>query len=73
MSQFEFIYDLSTRFKNRIQITSYGYKPYKDAVENAFGAEVDFAMLVKQYGEARGKKYGPYQGALKERQSGNQT
>lgn len=66
----EFIYDLSTRFKNRIQITSDGYKPYKDAVENAFGSDVDFAMLVKQYGESKGKKYGPYQGAIKEKQTG---
>lgn len=66
----EFIYDLSMRFKNRIQITSDGFKPYKEAVENAFGSDVDFAMLVKQYGEAKGKKYGPYQGAIKEKQTG---
>lgn len=67
----EFMYDLSTRLKKRIQITSDGYRPYKDAVEIAFGADVDFAMLVKQYGEARGKKYGPYEGAIKEKQTGN--
>lgn len=66
----EFIYDLSTRMKGRIQITSDGFGPYKDAVENAFGAEVDFGMLVKQYSPMKGKKYGLYEGAVKERRIG---
>src|SRR5258705_13490026 len=34
---------------NRIQLTSDGFRPYKDAVDDAFGMEVDFAMLVKMY------------------------
>lgn len=67
----EFIYDLSTRFTDKIQLTSDGFSSYKEAVENAFGSEVDFGMLVKQYGEAKGKKYGPYQGAIKERHIGS--
>lgn len=66
----KFMQDLSTRFTNRIQLTSDGYRPYKDAVENNFGADVDFAMLVKQYGEAKGKKYGPYEGTIKEKITG---
>jgi hypothetical protein len=42
--------DLAGRLKNRVQITSDGHKPYIEAVENAFGSEVDFALLVKMYG-----------------------
>src|SRR5258708_28671336 len=34
---------------NRIQLTSDGFRPYKDAVDDAFGMDVDFAMLVKMY------------------------
>lgn len=45
-----FIYDLASRMKNRIQLTSDGHKAYLDAVEGAFGCEVDYAMLVKMYG-----------------------
>lgn len=46
----QFMGDLSRRLKNRVQITSDGHKPYVEAVENAFGSEVDFALLVKMYG-----------------------
>ncbi|MEN6335653.1 MAG: IS1 family transposase [Phycisphaerales bacterium] len=45
-----FISDLAYRLKNRVQLTSDGHKPYLSAVEDAFGGEVDYAMLVKQYG-----------------------
>lgn len=48
----EFISDLASRLANRIQLTTDGYKVYLDAVEDAFGADVDYAMLVKLYGEA---------------------
>jgi len=34
----------------RIQLTTDGFKPYLEAVENAFGADVDYAQLVKMYG-----------------------
>jgi len=45
-----FIHDLASRLKNRIQLTSDGHKTYLDAVEGAFGSDVDYAMLVKMYG-----------------------
>ena len=49
-----FIGDLAYRLKNRVQLTSDGHKAYLSAVEDAFGGEVDYAMLVKLYGTARG-------------------
>lgn len=38
------------RLKNRVQLTTDGHRVYLNAVENAFGADVDYAMLVKLYG-----------------------
>jgi len=40
------------RLRNRVQITTDGHKPYLEAIEGAFGGDVDYAMLVKIYGEA---------------------
>jgi IS1 family transposase len=45
----DFIADLAGRLKSRIQLTSDGLRVYVDAVEQAFGASVDFAMLIKTY------------------------
>jgi len=45
-----FIDDLASRLANRVQITTDGHKVYVEAIERAFGAEVDYAMLVKHYG-----------------------
>ncbi len=45
-----FIGDLAKRVANRIQLTSDGYRAYETAVENAFGCEIDYSMLVKIYG-----------------------
>lgn len=45
-----FIDDLASRVSTRIQITTDGLRFYADAIEGAFGAEVDFAMLIKLYG-----------------------
>jgi IS1 family transposase len=45
-----FINDLKSRLANRVQLTSDGLKVYLNAVEDAFGADVDFAQLVKIYG-----------------------
>ena len=45
-----FLMDLAPRLRNRVQITTDGHKPYIDAVEQAFGEDVDYAMLVKYYG-----------------------
>ena len=42
--------DLRRRVVNRPQITSDGYSPYVDAVEEAFGADVDFAQIIKEAG-----------------------
>jgi IS1 family transposase len=47
-----FVNDLAYRLKNRVQLTSDGHKAYLSAVEDAFGGEVDYAMLVKLYGAA---------------------
>jgi hypothetical protein len=41
---------LASRLANRVQLTSDGHKAYLEAVEGAFGADVDYAMLVKLYG-----------------------
>jgi IS1 transposase len=45
------MHDLARRLANRLQLTSDGYLAYKPAVEAAFGTEIDFAQLVKIYGE----------------------
>lgn len=45
-----FMQDLASRIANRIQLTTDGHRVYADAVENAFGADIDYAMLVKLYG-----------------------
>jgi IS1 family transposase len=47
---FEFINDLAGRLANRVQLTTDGHRPYLAAVEDAFGGEIDYAMLVKLYG-----------------------
>ena len=51
-----FIADLSSRLANRIQLTTDGHKAYLDAVEEAFGRNIDYAMLVKLYGAPKGKE-----------------
>lgn len=48
----EFIADLAGRLRERVQLTTDGHKPYLEAVESAFGADIDYAMLVKLYGDA---------------------
>jgi hypothetical protein len=45
-----FMDDLRGRLANRVQLTSDGHKAYLEAVEGAFGADVDYAQLVKIYG-----------------------
>jgi IS1 family transposase len=47
-----FINDLAKRLANRVQLTSDGHRPYLEAIEGAFGAAIDYATLVKVYGEA---------------------
>jgi len=46
-----FVEDLAGRLANRIQLTTDGLKLYLNAVKSAFGYDIDYAMLVKIYGE----------------------
>lgn len=48
-----FIRGLEKRLPNRVQITTDGYLPYRDAVINYFGKKADYAQLVKSYGNER--------------------
>ena len=55
-----FIGDLASRLANRVQLTSDGHAPYLQAVEGAFGADVDYAQLVKIYGASPESAKGRY-------------
>lgn len=46
----DFVNDLASRLAHRVQITSDGHRAYLEAIEAAFGMDVDYAMLVKHYG-----------------------
>jgi IS1 family transposase len=48
-SAYHFIHDLAERLANRIQLTTDGHKAYLTAVEDAFGSQIDYAMLQKIY------------------------
>ena len=56
-----FMDDLRSRLANRVQLTSDGHRAYVEAVEGAFGGDIDYAMLVKMYGAAPEgeKRYSP--------------
>lgn len=58
---YKFMNSLKSRLANRVQLTTDGHKVYLWAVEDTFGSEVDYAMLVKLYGaEPEGeKRYSP--------------
>lgn len=60
---YRFMQDLKSRLANRVQITTDGHTSYLWAVENVFGSEVDYAMLVKLYGQQPDgeKRYSPAQ------------
>lgn len=47
-----FICDLAGRLANRVQLSTDGLSAYRTAVESAFGMEIDFAQLIKQYGKS---------------------
>jgi hypothetical protein len=59
----EFVIDVASRLKNRVQLTTDGHKPYLSAAEAAFGSAVDYAMLQKIYGSPAidEKRYSPAQ------------
>jgi len=46
----EFMEDVASRLTTRVQITTDGHRAYAEAVEGAFGMDVDYAMLIKLYG-----------------------
>ena len=52
----EFMQDIASRLASRVQLTTDGHTPYLDTVEGAFGADVDYAQLIKLYGAAPNPK-----------------
>jgi IS1 family transposase len=52
-----FVSDVASRLKNRPQISSDGLRAYVEAVENAFGMNVDFGMIIKNYGADKGEHH----------------
>ena len=72
---YEFMKDLAGRLANRVQLTTDGHAAYLTAVESAFGSNIDYAMLVKLYGESgeSQKRYSPAEciGARPDPISGN--
>lgn len=56
----EFMQDVAGRLANRVQLTTDGHKAYLAAVDGAFGADVDYAMLEKIYGAAPESVRGRY-------------
>jgi IS1 family transposase len=56
-----FINDLKSRLANRVQLTTDGHRVYIDAIDSAFGSEIDYAQLVKLYGQEpeTEKRYSP--------------
>jgi IS1 family transposase len=70
--------NLRGRLANRVQLTTDGHRAYLEAVEEAFGADIDYGMLVKLYGAETGgqgheRKYSPSEclGARKDTITGN--
>ena len=55
-SAYEFMTDVASRLRWRVQLTTDAHKPYLSAVEDAFGAQVDYATLQKLYGSDRGRE-----------------
>jgi IS1 family transposase len=62
-SAHEFMTDVANRIRTRVQLTTDGHSVYLAAVEDAFGGDVDYAQLVKIYGNdpAAEKRYSPAQ------------
>jgi IS1 family transposase len=56
-----FMQDVADRLANQVQLTTDGHHAYLDAVERAFGIDVDYAQLIKMYGTAPDaeKRYSP--------------
>ena len=59
-SAYTFMHDLADRLRHRVQLTTDGHRPYLEAVESAFGLDIDYARLVKIYGsDPAEKRYSP--------------
>lgn len=56
---FYLIRDLKERLANRVQLTTDGFRPFLNAVEDNFGSEIDYAMLVKTFGSEKQADKGP--------------
>ena len=56
---YAFAKDIKGRLSNRVQLTTDGHRMYYEAVRNAFGNDIDYAMLVKYYGNTQ-DEYGRY-------------
>ncbi len=72
----EFMDDVASRLANRVQMTTDGHKSYLEAIEGAFGGDIDYAQLVKMYGSAPESMKGRYSpaectGIKKRRVEGN--
>lgn len=70
-----FMLDVAERLANRVQLTSDAHRPYLEAVEGAFGADIDYAVLQKTYGTAPEAARGRYSppictGAIKRQMEG---
>ena len=73
-SAHDFMQDVAMRLANRVQLTTDALKSYLDAVEDAFGGDIDYGKLVKLYGDgpASPGRYSPAvcTGTVKERMMG---
>ena len=72
----EIMDDMRARLANRVQITTDGLKSYLEAVEGAFGGDVDYAQLIKLYGPSPTedqRRYSPVEwvGSRREKITGN--
>jgi IS1 family transposase len=52
-----FVSDVASRLKNRPQVSTDGLRAYVEAMENAFGMNVDFGMVIKNYGADKGEHH----------------
>lgn len=57
----EFMHDVASRIRGKVQLTTDAHRPYLEAVEGAFGADIDYATLQKIYGasDEPEKRYSP--------------
>jgi IS1 family transposase len=59
----EFMQDVASRLANRVQLTTDGHRAYLTAVDDAFGGQIDYAQLIKIYGQPEGnaneRRYSP--------------